>query len=97
MTTIKTIADFKRAMTPKTIWETTHRYIGDRPSAEKSLGVRECALNNSVGFGFQTENGISHADWPKRAEFSTEENGRVVVITKEGFVQLKYTQHNQGA
>jgi len=89
---IKTIADFRRAMLPGTIWETTHQYIGQRLTEEKSLGTRECALNRSVGFGFKTKMGVSYCDWPKRAEFSTENNGRTIVITRKGFVRLKYTK-----
>jgi hypothetical protein len=92
MTNIKTIADFKRAMIPGTFWEATHQYIGEHPSEPKSLGVRECALNNSVDFGFKTDNGISYSPWPKKGEFITEENGTVVVITKPGFCQLRYIQ-----
>ena len=69
---IKTIADFKRAMIPGTYWEATHQYLEGRPP-EKSLGVRECVLNNSVGFGLRSASGeVSHADWPKRTEFSVE-------------------------
>ena len=61
MNNIKTIADFKRAMIPGTFWECTHKYIGKNPSKPKSLGLRECVLNNSVDFGFKTEKGISSA------------------------------------
>jgi hypothetical protein len=95
MNNIKTIADFKRAMTVGTFWEATHRFIGDNPSAPKSLGVRECGLNNTVNFGFKTDRGtISYCDWPKKAEFSTSDNGNTVVITKPGFCELRYTQRN---
>ncbi len=87
-----TIADFKRAMVIGSVWECTHRYIGDNPSELKSLGVRECALNNSVDFGFKTDAGISHCSWPTKSTFSMD--GHTVVITRVGFCELRYTLLN---
>ena len=95
MNNIKTIADFKRAMIPGTFWETTHKYIGEDQTARKSLGIRECVLNNTVGFGFTVDiMRVAHSDWPKRTEFSTEDGGNVVIITKPGFAELRYIQRN---
>jgi hypothetical protein len=86
---MKSIADFKRAMILGTTWEANAQYIGDFPSSPKTLGVRDCGLNNTVGFGFITESGsISHSDWPKKSEFSVQDG--VVTIEKEGFVRLTY-------
>jgi len=95
MNNIKTIADFKRAMVPGTCWEAIHRYIGDNPSEPKSLGIRECGLNNTVDFGFKTDRGtISHCQWPTKATFSTSDNGNTVIITQPGFCELRYTQRS---
>ena len=89
---IKTIADFKRAMVPGTKWAATHAYIGKNPTPEKSLGTRECGLNNTVNFAFKTDRGtLSYCSWPKKAEFSTENNGKTIVITQENFCRLTYT------
>lgn len=94
MNNIRTIADFKRAMTIGTFWEASHQYIDNHPTPPKSLGIRECALNNSVDFGFKTDRGtISHCSWPKKKEFSTLDSGNTVVITNE-FCELRYTQRN---
>jgi hypothetical protein len=87
---MKTIADFKRAMIVGSMWECTHQYIGNNPSNPKSLGLRECGLNNSVDFGFKTDSGISHCAWPKKANFTID--GETVVITQIGFCELRYTQ-----
>lgn len=94
MNNIKTIADFKRAMVPGTFWEANHRYINNNPTQPKSLGIRECSLNNSVNFGFKTDhNSTSHCSWPKRKEFSTLDDGNIVVITTD-FCELQYRQVN---
>lgn len=91
MKKIKTIADFKRAMQPGTFWKTTHKYIGRNPSSSKSLGIRECVLNNSVDFGFKSStNYISHSAWPKKSEFSV--NNDTIIIRKKDFCELQYTQ-----
>ena len=92
MNNIKTIADFKRAMTIGTKWEATHKYTNNNPTEPKSLGIRECGLNNTVDFGFLTDRGTtSYCKWPKKSEFSTEDNGNVVVITTD-FCELKYRE-----
>lgn len=88
---MKTIADFKRAMTIGSTWECIHQYIGNNPSEPKSLGIRKCGLNNSVDFGFITETGISHCSWPKKSTFSVTNDGQTVVITQVGFCELRYT------
>ncbi len=95
MNNIKTVADFKRAMVPGTTWECTHRYIGEHPSEPKSLGRRECVLANSVDFGFESANSpgeISHCQWPKRANMTTEDGGNVVILTTPGFCELRYRE-----
>jgi hypothetical protein len=92
MNNIKTIADFKRAMLLGTTWEATHEYTGNNPTPPKNLGIREVGLVRTTNFGFKTDRGtISYCDWPKKSEFSTEDNGNVVVITK-GFCKLRYRQ-----
>jgi hypothetical protein len=89
---METIADFKRAMTIGSKWHTTHRYIGNNPTEPKDLGIRECAIVQSNSFALRNpESGKpSFCDWPKRGEFSSNENS--VTITKEGFCQLVYTK-----
>ena len=95
MNNIRNIADFKRAMVVGSHWEAYHKYLGEHPTEQKSLGIRTVAVNRSIGFGFNTDRGsISYCDWPKKAEFSTEDDGNVVVITVDGFVQLKYIQRH---
>jgi hypothetical protein len=85
---MKSIADFKRAMILGTTWEAKREYLGDTKYSN-TLGVRDCGLNNTTGFGFITESGsISHSDWPKKSEFSVQDG--VVTIEKEGFVRLTY-------
>ena len=95
MNNIRTITDFKRAMIVGGHWEAYHKYLGECLTEQKSLGIRTVAINRSTGFGFNTDRGsISYCDWPKKSEFSTEDDGNVVVITIAGFVQLKYIQRN---
>lgn len=94
MNKIEKIKDFKRAMIVGSKWEAFHKYIGEHPSEQKSLGIRECVLSNSVEFGFMNEIVISHCKWPTKEEFSTEDDGNVVVITKPGFCQLRYIEMN---
>jgi hypothetical protein len=92
MNNIKTIADFKRAMLLGTTWEATHEYTDNNPTPPKNLGIREVGVVRTTNFGFKTgRNTISYCDWPKKSEFSTEDNGNVVVITT-GFCKLRYRQ-----
>ncbi len=92
MNNIKNINDFKLAMTVGTTWECTHRYIDLPKLPVKSLGIRKCGLSNTVNFGFTTDNGsISRCRWPNKKQFSTEDNGNVVVITTS-FCILKYIE-----
>ena len=94
MNNIKTIADFKRAMLLGTTWEATHEYTNNNPTPPKSLGVREVGLVRATSFGFKTDRGtISYCGWPKKSEFSTEDNGNVAVITTD-FCKLRYRQVN---
>ena len=92
MRKIKTIADFKRAMQPGTFWKTTLEYIGKRFTAPtKSLGIRECVLNNSVDFGFKSlKSKVSHSTWPKKSEFSVVDD--TIIIRIKDFCELRYTQ-----
>ena len=94
MNNSKTIADFKRAMSLGTFWECIHQYTDKEP---KSLGVRECLNNNTVGFGFRSENTeldgevvISYCGWPKKNQFSINKSGSVVIT--HSWVKLIYTQ-----
>jgi hypothetical protein len=92
MNNIKTIADFKRAMVPGTFWEAQHRYTNNNPTPPKSLGIREVGKAQSNSFAFKTDRGtLSWCDWPKKSEFSTSDNGNVVVITTD-FCELRYIQ-----
>lgn len=95
MNSIRTIADFKRALIVGTHWEAYHKYLGEHPTEQKSLGIRTVAVNRGIGFGFETDRRtISYCDWPKKAEFSTEDGGNVVVITEPGFFELRYIQRH---
>ena len=92
MNNIKSIADFKRAMRIGTRWEALHEYINNNPTPPKNLGIREVGKVQSNSFAFKTESGaLSWCDWPKKSEFSTEDNGNTVVITTD-FCRLRYTE-----
>jgi len=67
---VKTIADFKRAMTLGSIWKTTHHFEGGKKS---SLGVHMCISINTVRFCLvKVEDGlpVSYANWPKATQYS---------------------------
>lgn len=91
MNKFNSIADFKRAMQVGSVWHTTHQFIGDHPSPVKDKGIRTCSVHQSNSFAFKNpvtgEN--SWSDWPKKTEFSCE--NETVIITRDGFCQLKYT------
>ena len=92
MNNIQSIADFKRALTVGSRWEATHEYINNNPTPPKNLGVREVGKVQSNSFAFKTEhNSLSWCDWPKKNQFSTEDNGNTVVITTD-FCRLRYTE-----
>ena len=92
MNNIKTIADFKRAMIVGTRWQASHRYIDGNPTPPKDLGIREVGKVQSNSFAFKTgRDRLSWCNWPKKAEFSTADNGNTVVIRNE-FCELRYTK-----
>ncbi len=95
MNNIRTIADFKRAMVVGTHWEAYHKYIGEHPTEQKSLGVRTVGANTPTCFKFNTDHGTSsRCDWPKKTEFTTEDDGNVAIITVDGFCELRYIQRS---
>jgi len=93
MNNIKTIADFKRAMVIGSTWETTHKYTDNNPTLPKNMGIRECGKIQSNCFAFiNPESGqLSYCNWPKKTEFSTRDNGNIVVITTS-FCELTYRE-----
>jgi hypothetical protein len=92
MNDIKSIADFKRAMVVGSVWEALHEYINNNPTPPKNLGIRRVGHVQSNRFAFETVNGeLSWCSWPKKSQFSTEDNGNTVVITTD-FCRLRYTE-----
>ena len=90
MSSIKTVADFKRAMQPGTFWLCQHRYTNKNQTEPMNLGIRECKLSNTVGFASKTGRGtLSRCDWPTKDQFSV--CSGTVVITRS-FCELRYTQ-----
>lgn len=92
---MKTVADFKRLMTPGSIWNSTHEFIGEFPRPMTSKLNRKCECTDTVKFGlWQTRpdgtESVSHCDWPKASECTFE--GDKITITKDGSVRLTYTR-----
>lgn len=70
---MKTLADFKRALTLGSKWECTHAQSG-------SLGIREVALVKSNCVGFHTDKGsISYLYFPKSSEFEINSKGEAEI------------------
>ncbi len=92
METFNSVAAFKRAMTPGSVWRATHEYIGDNPTAPSDLGTRTCEVAQSNSFALRdaSKPRPSWCDWPKASEFTSPAPG-VAVITKPGFVRLTYS------
>ncbi len=86
---MKTLADFKRALTPGSKWETFHVLYNS------SMGVREVATirSNSVGFRNELTGKISWLDFPKASQFKIN-NGMAEIYTLEGNLLLTYKAVN---
>lgn len=89
---MKNVSAFKKSIKVGQKYSTTHKFIGNNPSALKEMGTREVGLVNSVGFAFKNpvSGELSYCDWPKAKEFSYEDG--VITITKEEFCQLTYKE-----
>lgn len=76
---INTIAELKRQMIVGTRWNATNQFHDVDNIID--MGDRECALHNSVGFGFAVPKSgeISHCAWPKKAELVTHPGGFKIV------------------
>jgi len=90
---MKTIADFKRAVTVGSKWHTTHNFVTNGINEPiKDMGVREVGKVQSNCFAFRTLSGeLSYCDWPTKKEFSVENDGKTAVLNS-GFAILNYTE-----
>lgn len=78
---MKTLADFKRAMSVGTKWEGFNHYYNS------SLGVRECSKSQTDSFAFRTEKGEnSWSDYPKAKD---------IKFLEDGTVEIYKTWHNE--
>jgi len=77
---MKTIADFKRLMIPGSIWHGA--ILTNGVWDDSRLGTRECKLNNSVNFAFQSKINIdklSYCNWPKKTEAVFLQDGSILI------------------
>lgn len=74
---MRTLADFKRAMQPETIWE-GFNYCYETPYY---LGVRRCIKSGSTQFSFfNPETGCeTYSDFPKASDIKFREDGTVEI------------------
>jgi hypothetical protein len=78
---VKTLADFKRALTVGSKWEGFNHYY------QSSFGVREVSKVQSNSFAFKTINSKgeetnSWSDFPKAKDIKFKEDGTVEIYTQ---------------
>lgn len=88
---MKTLADFKRALTIGSRWVTFHNRYNN------SMGEREVVAlkSNAVGFKNPQTGNISWLDFPKASNFRVNELGSAeIYCSQTGTVLLTYTKSN---
>lgn len=76
---MKTLADFKRALQPGTVWQTTHY---TESMVDLDMGRRTVAIqqSNAVAFKRRDSDSLSWLYFPKSSEFEIDGDGRALIF-----------------